>query len=188
MTSISEITKQIKADSFQMSLLSGDVRNQALESIAKALLAKKDDIMEANKADLEKAAAAKLASPILKRLKFDEQKLSDVISGIQSLISLKDPLWSKLLERELDTDLKLYKVTCPIGVIGVIFESRPDALVQIATLCLKSGNCAILKGGSEAANTNKVLFEVIHEAGVKAGVPSGFLTLIESRSEKSVNF
>lgn len=183
MASISEITKQIKADSFQMSLLRGDVRNQALEAIAKALLAKKDAILEANKADLEKAVTAKLASPILKRLKFDEQKLSDVISGIQSLISLKDPLWSKLLERELDTNLKLYKVTCPIGVIGVIFESRPDALVQIATLCLKSGNCAILKGGSEAANTNKVLFEVIHEAGVKAGVPSGFLTLIESRSE-----
>ena len=183
MTSISEITRQIKADSFQMSLLSGDVRNQALEAIAKALRAKKNEILEANKADLEKAAAAKLASPILKRLKFDEQKLSDVISGIQSLISLKDPLWNKLLERELDTGLKLYKVTCPIGVIGVIFESRPDALVQIATLCLKSGNCAILKGGSEAAKTNKMLFEIIHEAGVKAGVPSGFLTLIESRAE-----
>ncbi|MEL7656863.1 MAG: glutamate-5-semialdehyde dehydrogenase [Bacillota bacterium] len=173
----------MKADSFQMSLLSGEVRNQALAAIAKALLANKEEILEANKADLEKAAAAKLASPILKRLKFDEQKLADVVSGIQSLISLKDPLWNKLLERELDVDLKLYKVTCPIGVIGVIFESRPDALVQIASLCLKSGNCAILKGGSEAANTNKILFEVIHEAGIKAGIPAGFLTLIENRAE-----
>jgi len=183
MAGIKEITKQIKADSFQMSLLSGDVRNRALEEIRKALLEKKDRILEANRTDLEKAAAAKLATPIVKRLVFDEQKLSDVISGIESLITLKDPLWNKLLVRELDSGLTLNKVTCPIGVIGVIFESRPDALVQIATLCLKSGNCAILKGGSEAAYTNKVLFEIIHEAGVKAGVPSGFLALIENRAE-----
>lgn len=183
MTGIYEITKQIKADSFQMSLLSGDVRNHALKEIMKALLDNKDDILQANRADLEKAAAAMLASPIVKRLKFDEQKLADVISGIESLITLKDPLWNNLLIRELDSGLTLNKVTCPIGVIGVIFESRPDALVQIATLCLKSGNCAILKGGSEAANTNKALFEIIHEAGIKAGIPAGFLTLIENRAE-----
>lgn len=183
MSNINEITRQIKADSFQMSLLDGEVRNRALEAIEKALQGKKDQIFEANKADLNNAAAAKLASPIVKRLKFDDQKLSDVISGIQSLITLKDPLWNELLIRELDSDLTLYKVTCPIGVIGVIFESRPDALIQIATLCLKSGNCALLKGGSEAANTNKVLFEIIHAAGVEAGVPAGFLTLIENRAE-----
>lgn len=183
MSNINEITRQIKADSFQMSLLDGEVRNRALEAIEKALQGKKDQIFEANKTDLNNAAAAKLASPIVKRLKFDDQKLSDVISGIQSLITLKDPLWNELLIRELDSDLTLYKVTCPIGVIGVIFESRPDALIQIATLCLKSGNCAILKGGSEAANTNKVLFEIIHAAGVEAGVPAGFLTLIENRAE-----
>lgn len=183
MSNINEITRQIKADSTQMSLLGGEIRNQALEAIAKALAESKEKIFAANKTDLEKAAAAGLASPIVKRLKFDEQKLSDVIAGIDSLITLKDPLWNKLLERELDTGLTLYKVTCPIGVIGVIFESRPDALVQIATLCLKSGNCGILKGGSEAANTNKALYEIIHSAGISAGVPEGFLTLIENRAE-----
>lgn len=183
MAGIYEITRQVKADSFQMSLLSENIRNSALEAIAKELQSKKDQIFEANKADLDKAIAAKFASPIVKRLKFDEQKLADVISGIRSLIALKDPLWNKLLARELDDHLTLYKLTCPIGVIGVIFESRPDALVQIATLCLKSGNCAILKGGSEAANTNKILFEIIHEAGISAGVPAGFLTLIENRAE-----
>jgi len=183
MAGINEITKQIKTDSFQMSLLNGEIRNGALDAIAKALLQKKDQIFEANRADLERAAETRLAPPIIKRLKSDEQKLADVISGIESLITLKDPLWKKLLVRELDPDLTLNKVTCPIGVIGVIFESRPDALVQIATLCLKSGNCAILKGGSEAANTNKILFEIIHEAGVKSGVPAGFLTLIENRAD-----
>jgi glutamate-5-semialdehyde dehydrogenase len=77
----------------------------------------------------------------------------------------------------------LRQVSCPIGVIGVIFESRPDALIQIAALCLKSGNCTILKGGSEAANTNKTLFDVIFEAGVDAGLPKGFLTLVETRAD-----
>ncbi|HWQ79944.1 MAG TPA: glutamate-5-semialdehyde dehydrogenase [Anaerovoracaceae bacterium] len=183
MTGIYEITKQVKSDSFQMSLLSESIRNSALEAIAKELLERKDQIFAANWTDLNKAAVSGLPSPIVKRLKFDEQKLSDVISGIRDLTALADPLWNKQLARELDASLTLYKVTCPIGVIGVIFESRPDALVQIASLCLKSGNCAILKGGSEAANTNKVLFEIIHEAGVNAGIPAGFLTLIESRAE-----
>lgn len=183
MDRIREITGEIKRDSSQMSLLSNEVRNHALDAISKALLEKKDQIFAANKMDLEKAAANNLASSILKRLKFDGEKLSDAISGIESLISLQDPLWNKQLERELDASLILYKVTCPIGVIGVIFESRPDALVQIAALCLKSGNCAILKGGSEAANTNKVLFEIIHEAGLASGIPAGFLTLIENRAE-----
>lgn len=183
MSNIIEITKQIKLDSTQMSLLEGAVRNNALAAIASALAENQEKIFAANKSDLSKAAEAGLASPIIKRLKFDEQKLSDAIAGINSLITLKDPLWNKLMERELDEGLTLNKVTCPIGVIGVIFESRPDALVQIATLCLKSGNCAILKGGSEAANTNKALFEIIHSAGTGAGVPEGFLTLIENRAE-----
>ena len=183
MAGVYEITKKVKADSFQMSLLGGEIRNRALEAIADNLQKKKNRIFEANRTDLDKAAEAGLPSPIVKRLKFDEQKLSDVINGIRDLTGLADPLWNKQLARELDSGLTLYRVTCPIGVIGVIFESRPDALVQIASLCLKSGNCAILKGGSEAANTNKALFEIIHEAGVNAGVPAGFLTLIESRAE-----
>ena len=183
MSTINDIAKQIKTDSFQLSCLSNEVRNTALKEISRALLSNQSKIKEANKLDLEKAVSAGLAAPIMKRLKFDGQKLSDVVAGIESLISLKDPLWNTLLERELDAGLVLKKVTCPIGVIGVIFESRPDALVQIATLCLKSGNSAILKGGSEAANTNKVLFDIIHDAGIRAGIPSSFLTLIENRSD-----
>lgn len=183
MNTVKEITKSIKLDSFKMSTLTDEARNNALKEIALALEANREKIQEANRIDLDKAAEEGIASPVLKRLKFDDQKLKDVIDGINSLITLKDPLWKKLLVRELDKDLTLYQVTCPIGVIGVIFESRPDALVQIATLCLKSGNCAILKGGSEAANTNKVLFDIIYEAGIKSNIPQGFLTLIENRSD-----
>ena len=114
---------------------------------------------------------------------FRSEKRKEAIEGILSLESLPDPLFQILLSRELDEGLILKQITCPIGVIGVVFESRPDALVQIATLCLKSGNCAILKGGSEAAHTNRVLFEIIHKAAVSVGVPEGFLNLLESRED-----
>ncbi|MEA4988609.1 MAG: glutamate-5-semialdehyde dehydrogenase [Anaerovorax sp.] len=183
MQSIEEITSQIKKDSFKMAALTNEARNNALKSIAQKLQENRVKIQVANALDLEEAEKNSIPDPILKRLKFDEKKLQDVLNGIDSLISLPDPLFQTLLKRELDENLTLHKVTSPIGVIGVIFESRPDALVQIATLCLKSGNCAILKGGSEAAHTNRILFELIHEAGIESGVPDGFLTLIENRAE-----
>jgi len=88
-----------------------------------------------------------------------------------------------LSARELDTGLRLYQVSCPIGVIGVVFESRPDALVQISTLCLKSGNAVILKGGREAAHTNRTLFEIIAEASSRAGLPEGWISLLETRDD-----
>lgn len=180
---IREIAAAVKADSFQMAALAPEIRNQALAAVAEVLSARRDEIFAANQVDLDQAEADQLPQPIIKRLKFDQTKLRDSIDGIKSMIGLSDPLFRTLLNRELDEGLTLRKVTCPIGVIGVIFESRPDALVQIASLCIKSGNCAILKGGSEAAHTNQFLFHLIHDAGVAAGMPAGFLTLIESREE-----
>ena len=105
--------------------------------------------------------------------------------GIRDLIGLKDPLRQTQLARELDEGLTLYRVTCPIGVIGVIFEARPDALVQISALCIKSGNCVILKGGSEALRTNKILFQIIQKAALEAGLPEHSMLLLEARSEIS---
>ena len=103
-------------------------------------------------------------------------------AGIRGMISLEDPVGKILFRRELDQDLVLTRVTCPIGVIGVIFESRPDALVQISSLCVKSGNGAILKGGSEARRTNRALFDVIYAAGISAGLPEDFAAIIEDRA------
>lgn len=175
-----EIARNVKADSFVMGSLPNEKRIAALASIGEALEARKEDIFAANKKDL--AAGENLPTPVLERLKFDDHKLADCIEGIKNLQNLPDPLFKVLLERELDANLTLTKITCPIGVIGVIFESRPDALVQISALCIRSGNCAILKGGSEAKNTNKLLFEIIYEAGRAAGLPEGFAALIEDRS------
>ena len=165
-----------------MASLPPETRNEALDNIAKALRANREAIFEANKKDLEAAKEMSLAGPIINRLAFDQHKLDTCIDGIYDLIDLDDPLFKDLLKRELDKDLILTKTTCPIGVIGVIFESRPDALVQIASLCIKSGNCAILKGGSEAKNTNRILFDTIYNAAVKAGLPDGFSVLIEDRA------
>lgn len=144
-----------------MAALSLETRNQALKAAALALQEHKEEIFQANKEDMEAAKAAGVLPSVMKRLKFDEEKLNAVIEGIEQLIKLPDPLSKIQLARKLDENLKLYRVTCPIGVIGVIFEARPDALVQISSLCIKSGNCAVLKGGKETARTNKVLFEII---------------------------
>ena len=180
---VHDIAKQVKADSHILATISLETRNNAMAEIAKELWSKKDEIIAANELDLKAGKEENLATPIMKRLLFDEKKLADAIGGIKELIAMPDIIGKLLMKRELDSDLILRKVTCPIGVIGVIFESRPDALVQIAALCLKSGNCAILKGGSEAANTNRMLYEIIHSAGASAGLPDGFLTLLESRSQ-----
>ena len=153
--------KKMKADSPIMAGLSQEVRNKALLGAAEALLDNKEKIFQANREDMEQAEQAGLGQAVLKRLKFDEHKLEDVIKGIHDLTKLPDPLSQVQLARELDQGLELYRVTCPIGVIGIIFEARPDALVQISSLCIKSGNCAVLKGGKETARTNKVLFHLI---------------------------
>lgn len=179
---VMEMSAKVKADSHLMAALSIEQRNLALTKIKDALRKRSDEIFAANLADLVKAREDKLPAPLIKRLLFDDSKLDDAISGIESLIELSDPLFKTMMKRELDDGLLLHQITCPIGVIGVIFESRPDALIQIATLCLKSGNCAILKGGSEAAGTNRILYEIISEAVAEAEIPDGFLTLVENRA------
>ena len=172
-----------KQASFKMALLNSDTKNKALEAVASALLADSKKIFEANEADLTRSEREGLEGPLMKRLRFDEHKLTDVVDGIRSLIGLEDPVGKIKLHTTLDDGLELYRVTSPIGVIGVIFESRPDALVQIATLCLKSGNSVFLKGGREAIETNRVLFETIRDASVEAGIPEGWINLLESRDE-----
>lgn len=177
------LTRKAKKDSYVMASLSLETRNHALGAIADALAINQEEILEANSLDMKKAIEQGLPEPMVKRLKFDETKLADAVEGVKSLIELPDPLSRIQLKRELDEGLILEQITCPIGVIGVIFESRPDALVQIATLCLKSGNCAILKGGSEAANTNRALFHVITQAIHSLGLPENAMILVENRAD-----
>lgn len=180
---IHDETLKMKLASPLLSASSLETRNKALALIRESLNAHKEEIFEANRKDLALAEETGVPAPVKKRLKFDEAKLSDVTEELTGLMALPDLLRNITLARELDQGLTLYRVTCPIGVIGVIFEARPDALVQISSLCLKSGNCAILKGGKETTWTNRVLFSLIHQASIDAGLPENCLLQSEQHNE-----
>ncbi len=180
---IEQAARQAKTASTYLAAASSELKNQALAEIGRMLDRHAAEIETANQSDLKRSEKENLAAPLLKRLKFDGGKLKETCNGLSSLIGLPDPVGVTLNAVELDSGLELFKVSCPIGVIGVIFESRPDALVQISSLCLKSGNAAILKGGSEAAETNRVLAGLIAAAGEKVGLAPGWLTLLETRDD-----
>ena len=160
-----------------------EARNAALLAMARRLTERQAEIFAANEADVAEATQANLAAPLLNRLKFREEKLAAVTDGLTALASLADPIGKTTYACELTEGLQLYRVACPIGVIGVIFESRPDALVQIASLALKSGNAVLLKGGREALRTNAVLCDCLREAAESAGLPADFAQLLTTRED-----
>jgi glutamate-5-semialdehyde dehydrogenase len=176
-----QMAMRARQAAYEMANLNAGIRNAALMGIADALDRNSQALFEANRTDLVRSQADGLATSLLKRLKFDQEKLSEVVSGLHSLVGLPDPIGRTQLATRLDAGLELYRVSCPIGVIGVIFESRPDALVQISGLAVKSGNAILLKGGSEAMETNRLLAKVINEAGCQFGLPDGWIGLMETR-------
>lgn len=180
---VREEARKMKLAAPHMAAASLELRNAALEKVMETLEANRDAIFRENAADVQAAEDANVAKAVIKRLKFDENKLRDAIAGIRQMIGLSDPVGKVTLKRELDEGLVLQRVSVPIGVIGVIFEARPDALIQISALCIKSGNCAILKGGKETARTNKILFQLVHDAAVAAGLPESCLLQVELHNE-----
>jgi len=181
--SIQEMGQAARLASLQMSALDSKTKDNAILAIANALQASAPEIEAANRLDLDNAAALPL--PIQKRLAFSGKKIAASIEGLQSLASLPNPAGITQKATELDNGLELFRVSCPIGVIGVVFESRPDALVQISTLCLKSGNAVLLKGGREALNSNRILAKIVHGASIAAGIPDGWIQLLETREDVS---
>jgi glutamate-5-semialdehyde dehydrogenase len=161
-------------------------RNNVLEALMNKLIERKDEIFSANRQDIKKAEEELISKPLIKRLYFNDEKLTSVVDGIKQIILLPDPKGRILEARELDKGLILKRESCSIGVIGMIFESRPDALIQIAALCLKSANCIVLKGGSEAAETNRKLAEIISDVSDElnyAAVGSKWIHLLETREQ-----
>lgn len=163
-----QIAKSAKEASLKISGLDTKIKNQALSAIASAIELHKNEIFEANKTDLENALPlvneGKISKSTFNRLKLDENKMRDMIQGVRDISNLEDPVGKILLKRELDKDLILEKVSCPIGVLGIIFEARPDVISQISSLAIKSSNAVILKGGKESVNTNKKIMEIIDNA------------------------
>ena len=140
-------------------------------------------IFSANREDLSEAVISGLPAPLLQRLKFDRDKLTQVQKGLLALSRMEDPIGKTDFCHEITEGLKLYRVTCPIGVIGIIFESRPDALIQISSLTVKSGNAALLKGGREALRTNQALIASVRTALRGAGLPADSAQLLETRED-----
>jgi glutamate-5-semialdehyde dehydrogenase len=180
--------EQAEAAALELATLSDETRREALAAIADAIEANADRILPANDEDVAAAeellAEGEYTQALVDRLKLSEAKLSDIAEMVRSVAAQDDPLGRTLAARELDADLELYRVAVPIGVVGTVFESRPDALVQIAALALKSGNAVILKGGSEASESNRVLYELIREATADVDdVPEGWAQLIEARED-----
>ena len=163
-----EIAKNAKNASLAISGINTEIKNSALNKIAHEIEIHQQEIFDANKIDLDNAQIlveeGKLAKSTYNRLKLDENKMRDMIQGVKDIAKLDDPIGKVMLKRELDKDLVLQKVSCPIGVLGIIFEARPDVISQISSLAIKSSNAVILKGGKESVNTNKKIMEIINSA------------------------
>ncbi|MCB1043573.1 MAG: glutamate-5-semialdehyde dehydrogenase [Acidobacteria bacterium] len=184
MTQLNQAAKDAKQASRQAAHLSHEQRCRALRSMARALIAHKDIILSANEVDLaiakEAVAAGEMSEPLAARLKLTEQRLIELADGIKQIAAMDDPLGKVLMSSEPQPGIHLSKVTVPIGVLAVIFESRPDALPQITALAVKTGNALLLKGGREAAKSNRILFDVTQKA-IEDVMPAHLIHLIESR-------
>jgi glutamate-5-semialdehyde dehydrogenase len=177
-----DVAKSARDAALKMANVNSETKNRAIIAVAEAIEHEQQQLERVNGLDVNEAVKDGFSSPLVKRLKIDSSKIVEMTKGLRSLVQLEDPVGKVLLATEMDQGLELYKVTSPIGVIAAVFESRPDALVQIAMLSLKSGNVSILKGGSEAAQTNRFLVELIRKTIRKIeGIPEDAVQLVETR-------
>ena len=182
MANLEDMVRELKLGAAKLSITSDATRKKALEAISEALLENREAIKEANGLDLENARKSGISDAILHRLQFTDDKINAAVKGLKELIELPDPVGRIRERRELDPGFILEKRTFPIGVIAMIFEARPDALVQIAGLALRSGNAVVLKGGKEAQNSNRLLTEIIRKASVSI-VGAEWILGIESHED-----
>ncbi len=182
-TDLTDLARRTREAARSLAGLPTAARNRAIACMAQALETAAPQILAANAIDCEAAIASGLAKPLYGRLKLDATKLAAVIAGVRDLERLPDPVGTVQIHRELDQGLVLTRLTCPLGVLGVIFESRPDALVQIASLAVKSGNGVILKGGREAVRSCEALTQAIHQGLEAAGIDPVVVQLLTTREE-----
>jgi glutamate-5-semialdehyde dehydrogenase len=161
------LAKQAKAASRELATLSTDAKNQCLSAMAEALEKGADAIKDANALDMETAAKHGLPSAMLDRLKLDDKRISAMAKGLREVVALPDPVGKILDERVRPNGLKLQKISTPIGVVVIIYESRPNVTADAASLCFKSGNATILRGGKEAMHSNQVIARIMIDAGKK---------------------
>ncbi len=155
-------------------------KNAALEQIAVTLVEHRDPILSANRRDMAAAAEAGMSASLQDRLRLDEGRIAAIAAAVRELIALPDPIGSEIDSRSRPNGLQIARVRVPLGVCGVIFESRPNVAVDVAAICLKSGNATVLRGGSEAIHSNTALVEALRAAGRRCGLPEGWVGLVEN--------
>ncbi|WGV23712.1 glutamate-5-semialdehyde dehydrogenase [Halotia branconii] len=176
------IAQKTRQAATKLAISSTDTKNQAIEAIAQALELAKDEILQANLADCQ-AAAEVIPQPLYKRLQLDEHKLRDAIAGVRDVGKLADPVGKIQIHRELDTGLILKRITCALGVLGIIFEARPEAAIQIVSLAIKSGNGVILKCGKEAVRSCEAIVKAIKQGLSQTAVNPDAVQLLTTREE-----
>ena len=186
-TTLREQVQATRQAALKLAVLSTETKNAALAAIADAVDARKEEILAANQQDLEAASVmvseGSLSAAAFARLKLTPDKISTMSAGVRDVMKLDDPVGALHWSRELDTGLVLHRKSTPLGVLGIIFESRPDAVTQISSLALKTGNGVVLKGGKEAVNSCRMLVEVIHSALETQGIPTASVSLLTTREE-----
>ena len=170
----------------KLAVTSTAVKNKALLAMAEALLAKQEEILAANALDMERAAAKGMKSSMLDRLKLTAARIEGMADGLRQVANLPDPVGNVLDGKTLANGLTITKVRVPLGVIGIIYEARPNVTADAAGLCLKSGNAVVLKGGSEAMESNKAVAGILSEAATAAGMPEGAIQFIDTSDRQAV--
>lgn len=182
---LNELGKSAKATQTFLSLVTTDDKNKALTAIADALIEHKNDIIKANMIDLENGKANGLNSGLLDRLMLDGDRIDGIADGVRQVAELEDECGKTIYEYKKENGLVIKKITVPIGVIGIIYEARPNVTADAAALCLKSGNAVILRGGKEAINSNKSITEIMRNAIKSVGFPENVIQLVEDTNRQS---
>jgi glutamate-5-semialdehyde dehydrogenase len=183
---LQEKGRQAKSASRKLAFLATEIKNKALIAISKALLDRKDEILAANKLDCQAGEESGMSTALLDRLLLTTARIEDIAKDVENIASLPDPVGEVIEERTLPNGLLLSKRRVPLGVIGAIYESRPNVTVDISALCLKAGNGVLLRGGKEALHSNLALIKIVQDAAYQAGIPQGAIQFIESSDRTMV--
>ncbi|MBI5124595.1 MAG: glutamate-5-semialdehyde dehydrogenase [Candidatus Omnitrophica bacterium] len=187
MTKIKEICLKAKEASRKMAVIDSRLKVKALQSMAKALVKNSSHIMAENKKDIENVRKSNLSKALVDRLTLNEKRLKSMSDSLLTISKLKDPIGEILEARKRPNGLLIKKVRVPIGVILIIYESRPNVTSDCAGLCLKAGNCVILRGGSEAIHSNTAIFDILNKEALKHSLPEGAITMIRDTDRAIIN-
>ncbi len=187
MTELEKQGRLAKEALIKLSVAKTNIKNEALKAIGEEILLRQNEWLDANKIDIENAKANGMRESMLDRLTLTEDRVKGIVKGIDEVISLPDPIGNVLKTDVRPNELKIQRVSVPLGVIAIIYEARPNVTVDAAVLTLKSGNAVILRGGKEAINSNKAVVKIMQDALLKAGLPSESIQLVQDTSRESAN-